>query len=108
MENSIKWKSKVIESANILRMICGTNIPCGGDSGHGGKTILKLVDECSTCWNVYVNGQLIENSPNSVTIEMQGDSEGETLIEALEKAVEYLKQIKSKNTEKYALLQNNK
>ena len=29
-------------SANILTVRVGTNCPQGGDSGHGGKTVLSL------------------------------------------------------------------
>jgi hypothetical protein len=44
----INIAEKVISGANILRVQTGTNCPQGGDSGHGGRTILRLRDAAGT------------------------------------------------------------
>ncbi len=96
--DSIKWKSKTFVSCNILKMLCGTNCPCGGDAGHGGKTILKLEDEACTDWEIYVNGQLVCECPQTVTLILKGDTENETFIDALKYASKYLTTITNQNT----------
>ena len=94
---------KEISSANILRVRVGTNTPCGGDTGHGGRTHVQLVDEASTSWEVEVEVEgekkmiRVEN-PHSITIRLGGDSEADTLIEALEFAAKSLRSQQQKKT----------
>jgi hypothetical protein len=86
----IKIAEKVISGANILRIQAGTNCPQGGDSGHGGRTIMRLGDEAGTAmWASLNGGQLMGIS--SIEIILGGDSECETFIEALEFGLKTLK-----------------
>lgn len=70
-------------SANILTVVAGTNCPQGGDTGHGGRTILQLTDESSTGWEIWVNGELIHSWPHQIAIVLGGDCEAETFANAL-------------------------
>lgn len=107
MEQKIIFGTKCCVSANILKFVYGTNCPCGGDAGHGGKTILKIEDGCSTCWDVFVNGHKIEN-PETLTIILYGDCENETFREGMQKALDFYNKRYLKNTEKKdAVLQSN-
>ena len=87
----VDLKSKTITSANILEVKCGTNTPCGGDTGHGGKTIFRLIDHGGTDWCLKIldhQRKIIDvNGPESITIEFGGDCEADTFIEALEYAI---------------------
>jgi hypothetical protein len=87
---SVKTFRKEISSANILSVETGTNTPCGGDAGHGGITIFKLKDEGATGWSLTFDGKKIDQ-PNEVTIELYGDTEADTFIEALEYSISILK-----------------
>lgn len=95
----MKWKKKTVVSCNNLTVLSGTNCPMGGDAGHGGKTIVQFIDDAATCWNIYVNGNKIEENPEKITIELLGDSECETMIEALEFAAKSLRTIYNINKE---------
>jgi hypothetical protein len=75
-------KTTEITSHNILRATAGTNCPRGGDAGHGGNTVLQVLNLGCTRWQVTVDDQVFE-SPGQVTIELQGDSEADTFLEAL-------------------------
>lgn len=77
--------------ANILRVEVGTNCPCGGDGGHGGRTVLRLFDVGGTSWSVTVNGDMHCGSPDGIEIEFKGDSEAVTLLAALEYAARILR-----------------
>jgi hypothetical protein len=35
---TIPFSTKKINSLNVLTVSAGTNTPCGGDTGHGGRT----------------------------------------------------------------------
>jgi hypothetical protein len=82
--------SKQFDSANILTVEVGTNCPQGGDSGHGGRTVLRLINGASTDMSVGVDGAVPE-SVDSVEILLGGDTECETLLKSLEFAVEVLR-----------------
>ena len=82
--------TKAIESSNIIRVEVGTNCPKGGDSGHGGETILRLINEAGTDMSVSVNGSPLHEI-DSVQLRFGGDTECETLLEALEFAVTVLR-----------------
>ncbi len=88
--SSVTVYEKEIVSANILSVVVGTNCPAGGDSGHGGRTVFKLVDGASTDLKVR-----LDRGPQQEVDEIEmifgGDSECETLIEALEFALIVLK-----------------
>lgn len=106
----IETLKKVITSANILEVEVGTNCPQGGDAGHGGRTYLKLSDGGGTAWGIRVNygrtyvfnggpdpGQVLECRPDSVTLVLGGDTECETLIQALRFAADTLEMHTGRN-----------
>ena len=82
--------SKQITGANILSVEVGTTGIMGGDTGHGGRTFLRIADEGST--DIFVE---TENDDawhtHSVSMSLGGDSELETFVEALEFAVTTLR-----------------
>jgi hypothetical protein len=83
--------SEEFTSANILQAEAGTNCPQGGDSGHGGRTILRLIDQGGTDIRVKVDGQQIRIN-DSIEIALGGDCEHHTFVEALEFAIKTYKQ----------------
>ena len=94
---SVPVKSLIISDMNVLQVTAGTNGYQGGDSGHGGRTILKIEDLASTDLRVKVKersrgtaSELIE--ADSVEIVLGGDAELDTFIRALEFAVQTLKE----------------
>jgi len=83
----VKTSKKTFTSANILTVEVGTNTPMGGDAGHGGKTIFRIVNEGATAWTLklkdqYGNDHEVEDV-NEVTIELYGDTEADTFVNAL-------------------------
>ena len=88
-----KTENKELIDANILEVEVGTTGHRGGDSGHGGRTYLKLQDHSSTDIRVRVNNgewqELMSEGP--LEIALGGDAELDTFISALEFAVETLK-----------------
>ncbi len=80
-------QEKDIVGANILKVIVGTNGYKGGDSGHGSRTHFELRDVGGTDMAVSVG-----EHGSSIRIELGGDSELKTFIEALEFAVATLKE----------------
>lgn len=98
----MKQASKEIMNFNILKVKVESTGLRGGDSGHGGRTVFRLEDDASTCWNLRYEESFpgmteirhVEQ-PSAVEIELQGDSELETFIQALEFAVEELKKMKN-------------
>ncbi len=82
----IKIYETVITNANILRVAAGTTGYCGGDTGHGGKTFIEIEDLGGT--DVQFK---ITNHEKSLSIELGGDSELDTIIEALEFITKTLK-----------------
>jgi hypothetical protein len=92
--------SKEIVGANILQVQAGTNCPQGGDAGHGGRTVFRLIDCGGTAMQCRVNdGEPIDAS--RVEITMAGDSEHETFMQALEFALAVLRTRADKTTEEY-------
>jgi hypothetical protein len=72
-----------IPSGNLMGVEVGTNCPQGGDSGHGGRTVLRLLDLGGTAMAARINkGSLVD--AERVEIILGGDCERETLMEALE------------------------
>lgn len=86
------FESEVI-GANILEVVAGTNGHKGGDSGHGSRTYISIKDVAGT--DIMVKAIPESNSSNGgVEIVLGGDSELETMIEALKfivKVLEYQK-----------------
>lgn len=80
-----------ITSANILEVEVGTTGYQGGDTGHGCRTYLRIQDQGCTDINVNV---LVDkfNKPEGFVLELGGDTELATFIEALEFAVNVLKE----------------
>ena len=72
-----KKASKEIVSANILKVSVAQTGYMGGDAGHGGYVKIEFEDISSTC--MQVNGVQL----NKFNISFLGDSERDTLIEAL-------------------------
>jgi hypothetical protein len=70
---------KEIVSANILRVAAGTTGFRGGDSGHGGRTHIEIEDLANTDVQF-----IVEKNGRQLRIELGGDTELETIIEALE------------------------
>lgn len=83
------WKAEII-NANMLEVEVGTTGYCGGDTGHGGRTYLRLKDLGSTDLSASI---VTDNCGDTeeVIMEFGGDTELSTLIEALEFAVKVLK-----------------
>jgi hypothetical protein len=77
-------------NANMLTIQAGTNCPQHGDSGHGGRTVLRFIDDGATALTVRVNGKEVED-PTEVELVFGGDTEAATLIEGLEFAVRVLR-----------------
>src|SRR5438045_1578550 len=77
-------------NANQLTIQAGTNCPQGGDSGHGGRTVLRIIDDGATALSVSVNGKEVEDA-DEVEIILEGDTEAATFIEGLEFAVRVLR-----------------
>ena len=73
-------------SANIITVRVKENGWGGGDAGHGGFVKISITDEAST--NMYVNG--VES--HYFELEVRGDTERETLTQALEFALKTLKE----------------
>lgn len=88
---NIKIHSKEFISANILEVEAGTNCPQGGDTGHGGRTLFRLIDQASTDIRVKVDGHDIPIN-DSLEIVLGGDCEHDTFVQALEFALNTYKQ----------------
>ncbi len=91
--------SQEIVSANIISVEVGTTGYCGGDSGHGGRTYVRIKDESSTDMRCrlkgYIKGRGYEDvdciNANTVEIVLGGDCELETFIGVLEFAAQTLR-----------------
>jgi hypothetical protein len=92
--------SKEITNCNIIKVSVKHNGYCGGDSGHGGfveieikdlaGTDMSIEDVLDTNKNYIVKGK---TQISNIKLIVQGDSERDTLIEALEFVVLNLKKI---------------
>lgn len=90
IRKQLKPEKKLCCDVNCLVVEVGTNTPKGGDAGHGGRTLFELTDKSMTAWEVTVDGKRIRQ-PNTIKIELFGDSEALSFIEALEFAYHTLK-----------------
>ena len=81
-------------SCNILSVEVGTTGYMGGDSGHGGRTYLRITDEGSTDLRCRVeanDGEDYEaHRANRIEIMLGGDAELETFTQALRFAADVL------------------
>lgn len=83
-----------IRSYNQLTVEVGTNCPMGGDSGHGGRTYLRINNDLCTNWRV----RLVDERSRTYTVDqpclleiiLGGDAEHRTLLQALRFAVTVL------------------
>lgn len=73
----IKVKEKEISCCNIIRVAAGTTGMMGGDTGHGGRTVIEIEDLGSTDIEC-------EWQDRKLTMVLGGDSELITIIQALE------------------------
>jgi hypothetical protein len=83
-----------ITLCNILEVEVSTNCPQGGDGGHGGKTELRFKDLAGTCMDLKVDRvSAVEEMSGirEVSLIFGGDSEAETLAQALEFAAKTLR-----------------
>lgn len=94
MKYNFPTKSKEFWGCNMLDVDVGSNCPCGGDAGHGGRTHLKITDNGNTGWNVTITESNGEESyfyqPKSIALEFLGDSENITFIQILDFALKEL------------------
>lgn len=86
------------DSCNILEVEVGTTGYMGGDTGHGGRTYLRIKDLASTDLRCRVISEGRMNrfdkaaEVSQIEVILGGDTEMETFIEALDFAVKTLKQ----------------
>ena len=78
---------------NTLGVTVATNGYQGGDSGHGGRTYISFEDLCSTDIDAGVSVGPDTNS--KVEIMLGGDSELDSVIEALRWAADKLEELKN-------------
>jgi hypothetical protein len=110
-------EKKEIVSCNIIEVEAGTTGYCGGDTGHGGRTLFRLTNKASTDMRISFHtnyspygkieiGDLqlqgihgtagFDLEADEIQIYFGGDCELETFIEALEFAIETLKKQSAK------------
>ena len=89
----IKTVKTEMVNCNILEVETGTNGYHGGDTGHGGRALVRLSDAASTDMRCLISGEIAGYSQtyeiyfshvDSVEIVVGGDAEIETLIDSLE------------------------
>src|SRR5581483_9882659 len=89
-ERTVAVSTEEFSSANILRVTVGTNCPHGGDTGHGGRTVLILEDLGGTDLRCSCDGGPV-SSTQRIEIVLGGDTECDTFIDALEYAAQTLR-----------------
>lgn len=75
------WEREIID-ANLLSVEAGTNGYQGGDTGHGGRTYIRITDEGGTD----ISARVIQDrfgDTAGIEIALGGDAELSTMIEAL-------------------------
>ena len=87
----VKTFKKEITDCNIIEVEVGTTGYRGGDSGHGGRTYLRIKDLGGTDMSCQITGQSCGNA-GQIEISLGGDAEMGTFIEALEFAADVLKE----------------
>ena len=105
---SVEVLSKTFTCVNVLTVAAGTNTPQGGDAGHGGVTVFELSNEGGTSWSLIVEedsgrksifrsfiiareqsdkNETLIHGLKRIRLELYGDSEAATFIEALKFAL---------------------
>ena len=82
-KHTITTFTREIVSANIIEVEAGTNGYCGGDSGHGSRTYIRIENVGSTDMRVYTNN-------DGIAIVLGGDCELTTIIKALKFIIKVL------------------
>ena len=90
-EGGTRTVSACIDSANILGVSITHNGVKGGDHSHGGFVNIALTDEGSTSMFAHVERDDWDGRVESLTIQVEGDTERDTLIRAFEQIVKELK-----------------
>ena len=78
---------------NTLTVTVGTNGYQGGDSGHGGRTYISIED--TGCTDLNARATINCHDQTKVEIMLGGDSELDSIIEALRWAADKLEEIKN-------------
>ncbi len=84
-------EKEAFEYFNTIVAEVATTGYCGGDSGHGGRTYLRLTDADSTDMDVRTSED--KYGCRTVEIMLGGDSELETFIDALRWAADTLEKM---------------
>lgn len=82
--------SREIFNCNVLTVEAGTTGYCGGDTGHGGRTYIRIQDEGGTDIHAHALGKY---GDEGVEILLGGDTELETMVQALEFVLKALKEM---------------
>ena len=89
MGKQIQTYGREITNCNILEVEAGTNGYQGGDAGHGSRTYFRIRDLGGTAMNVKVTKNRWGDG-TGIEVELGGDAELETIIEALQFIVKVL------------------
>ena len=90
--HEVPIKSQKFLSASMIKCEVGTNIPQGGDTGHGGRTYFMIEDLGCTDMRVdtHRGNGMEDNSSSKVEIVFAGDDEAFQFLSALKFAVNVL------------------
>jgi hypothetical protein len=88
--------SKTFEHLCIIKVDLQTNCPQGGDTGHGGRTTIRVANEGSTDMKVHAHGD------EEFLIRLGGDAEAEVFAEAFEWAGKELRRLIDSNRNREA------
>ena len=89
IQKVVPLRGKELVDANIIKVSAGTTGYRGGDSGHGGRTVFRLLDKAGTDMRVSINGGEPQDV-QEVALIFGGDSELDTFKQALLFAYETL------------------
>ena len=84
------WEREVV-NCNILEVEAGTNGYQGGDTGHGSRTYLRIKDQWGTDIHCKVTQDMFGGDAGEIEITLGGDTELETMKEALRWMLSILK-----------------
>ena len=87
---SVNVYAHEIATANIMAVEVGTNCPQGGDSGHGGRTVMRFLDYSNTTMAASINGSALVPA-QKIEIVLGGDCEHRAMVEALDFALRVLR-----------------
>jgi len=101
--SKVPVRKREFQAFNKMTAIVGTNCPQGGDSGHGGRTLLRIENNASTVWRVHIYDQQGEITtvefPQAIEIILGGDSEASLFQEILAFATATLDEQLNENAE---------